>query len=58
LERDEPVAMYLSGKALVKLGQRYEGTQRVKRAYEKEQNPEFKEYLDQLDREMYGPKYG
>ena len=58
LERDEPVAMYLSGKALVKLGQRYEGTQRVKRAYEKEQNPEFKEYLDQLDREMYAPKYG
>ena len=58
LERDDPIAMYLSGKALVKLGQRYEGTQRVKRAYEKEEIPEIKEYLDQLDKEMYGPKYG
>ncbi len=58
LERDEPVATFLSGKALIKLGQRYEGTVRVKRAYENEKNPEFKEYLDQLEREMYGPKYG
>ncbi|MHA1954056.1 MAG: tetratricopeptide repeat protein [Candidatus Heimdallarchaeaceae archaeon] len=58
LERDEPVATFLSGKALVKLGQRYEGTVRVKRAYENEKNPEFKEYLDQLEREMYGPKHG
>ena len=56
--KDDPEALFLSGKALVKLGQRYEGVVRIKRAIEKADNTEHKNYLEQLNRDMYGPKYG
>lgn len=57
LQKNDAEALYLSGRALVNLGQKYEGTQRIKRALEIEEKSEFKEYLDELDRQIYGPRY-
>ncbi|MHA2358250.1 MAG: tetratricopeptide repeat protein [Candidatus Heimdallarchaeaceae archaeon] len=55
--KDDPEALFISGKALVKLGQRYEGIVRIKRAIERADIQEHKDYLDKLNNEMYGPKY-
>ena len=57
LVKDDDEALFLSGKALVKMGQRYEGTIRIKRAIEISDKNEYKEYLNKLDNELYGPKY-
>ena len=54
-ENDE--ALFISGQALIKMGQKYEGTVRVKKAYKISNNQEYKDYLNKLDEELYGPKY-
>ena len=57
LQKDEPDALFVSGIALVRMGQKYEGTRRIKNAYEIIQKKEYKEFLDKLEAEIYGPKY-
>ena len=57
LVKDNDEALFISGKALIKMGQRYEGTVRVKKAFEISNKQEYKDYLNELDEELYGPKY-
>ncbi len=57
LVKDDDEAFFLSGQALVRMGQRYEGTVRIKKALEISAKSEYKEYLNKLDTELYGPKY-
>ncbi len=45
LLKDDPEATFLSGKALIQLGQRYEGITRIKRAIEKDTQVEYEEFL-------------
>ena len=56
LAKDDDEALFISGKALVKLGQKYEGIQRMKKAYKNTNKQEYKEYLDELDRQIYSPR--
>ncbi len=57
LSKNNDEALFISGKALIKMGQRYEGTVRVKKAFEISDKQEYKDYLNELDEELYGPKY-
>lgn len=57
LVKDDDEALFLSGQALVRMGQRYEGTVRIKRAIAIADKSEYKDYLSRLDDETYGPKY-
>ena len=57
LVKDDDEALFLSGKALIKMGQRYEGTMRIKKALTVADKIEYREYLDKLDNELYGQKY-
>jgi Flp pilus assembly protein TadD len=57
LSKNNDEALFLSGKALIKMGQRYEGTVRIKRALEISGKSEYKDFLNKLDNELYGPKY-
>ncbi len=56
LLKDDPEATFLSGKALIRLGQRYEGITRIKRAIEKDPQVEYKEFLKNVDRELFSPR--
>ncbi len=56
MSKDDDEAQFIAGKALVKLGQKYEGIQRIKRALKKTNKQEYKEYLDELDRQLYSPR--
>jgi len=56
LLKDDPEATFLSGKALIRLGQRYEGISRIKRAIEKKPQVEYEEFLKNVDRELFNPK--
>lgn len=57
LFKDDDEALFLSGQALIRMGQRYEGTQRIKKAFEISNKSEYREYLNKLDNELYGQKY-
>ncbi len=57
LVKDDDEALFLSGQALVRMGQQYEGILRIKRALKISDNSEYKDYLNKLDEETYGPKY-
>lgn len=57
LAKDNDEALFLSGKSLVRMGQRYEGIVRIKRAIEISDKLEYREYLNKLDNATYGPKY-
>lgn len=57
LSKENDEALFISGQALIKMGQKYEGTVRVKKAFEISNNQEYKDYLNKLDEELYGPKY-
>ncbi|MHA1345727.1 MAG: tetratricopeptide repeat protein [Candidatus Heimdallarchaeaceae archaeon] len=54
--KDNPEATFLSGKALIRLGQRYEGITRIKRAIENDPQAEYKEFLKDVDREIFSPR--
>ena len=56
LLKDDPEATFLSGKALIYLGQRYDGITRIKRAMAKDPKPEYEEFLLQADRDLYSSK--
>ncbi|MHA1828454.1 MAG: tetratricopeptide repeat protein [Candidatus Heimdallarchaeaceae archaeon] len=56
LRKNDAEAIFLSGKALIAMGQKYEGTQRVKKALKLNPKEEYKLYLDQLNKYLYGPK--
>lgn len=56
LMKDDSEATFLSGKALIRLGQRYEGITRIKRAIEKDPQPEYEEFLKDVDRELFSPR--
>ncbi len=56
LMKNDPEATFLSGKALIRLGQRYEGITRLKRAIEKDPQSEYKEFLKDVDRELFSPR--
>lgn len=57
LVKEDDEALFLSGQALVRMGQRYEGIVRIKKALEIADKSEYKEFLNKLDNELYGPKY-
>jgi len=57
LVKDDDEALFLSGQALVRMGQRYEGIVRIKRAIKIADKSEYRDYLSKLDDETYGPKY-
>ncbi|MHA1685874.1 MAG: tetratricopeptide repeat protein [Candidatus Heimdallarchaeaceae archaeon] len=48
----DPDTLFYAGKALVGLGNIYEGMQKVKRAYKKEQREEYIRYLSSLEDEL------
>lgn len=56
LLKDDHEATFLSGKALIRLGQRYEGITRIKRAIDKNPQVEYKEFLKDVDRELFSPR--
>ena len=56
LLKDDHEATFLSGKALIRLGQRYEGITRIKRAIDKKPQVEYKEFLKDVDRELFSPR--
>ena len=56
LAKDDVEATFLSGKALIRLGQRYEGVMRIKKAIEKDPKMEYKEYLKRVDDDTYSPR--
>ncbi|MCG3215213.1 MAG: tetratricopeptide repeat protein [Candidatus Heimdallarchaeota archaeon] len=56
IAKDDSEALFISGKALVKLGQNYEGIQLMKKAFAKTQKSEYKEYLEELNRQLYSPR--
>ncbi|MCK5410346.1 MAG: tetratricopeptide repeat protein, partial [Candidatus Heimdallarchaeota archaeon] len=56
LLKDDSGATFLSGKALIRLGQRYDGITRIKRAIEKDPQVEYMEFLKDVDRELFSPR--
>ncbi|MHA1198052.1 MAG: tetratricopeptide repeat protein, partial [Candidatus Heimdallarchaeaceae archaeon] len=49
LVKDDDEALFLSGQALVRMGQRYEGIVRIKRAIKIADKSEYRDYLSKLD---------
>ena len=56
LMRGDPEALFLSGKALINLGHRYDGITNIKRAIKKDPKTEYEEFLLQADRDLYSPR--
>ncbi|MHA1305241.1 MAG: tetratricopeptide repeat protein, partial [Candidatus Heimdallarchaeaceae archaeon] len=53
LEKENVDALFLSGKALIAMGNLHEGKKRVEEAYNKEKRDEFWDYLNNLERQIY-----